>query len=258
MCLLGFALDSHPRYRLVLAANRDENYLRPTATARFWDDVPQILAGRDLQAGGTWLGVSRNGRLAALTNFYGPDEYFADELSRGALIPEFLSGDVSPDNFLELLMQNGDRYNGFGLVFGDLNGLSFYSNRGPAFHSLPAGIYGLSNHLLDTHWPKVAAIKEGIHQAITSSDFIDPDAVFGLLTDRSRHLDHLLPDTGVGIERERALASIFVTLEEFGTRCSTVVLIDHENRISFLERSYDAGQRNLGTVEFHFDLDWNV
>jgi uncharacterized protein with NRDE domain len=253
MCLLSFAIDRHPRYRLVLAANRDENYTRPAAPACYWDDAPQILAGRDLEAGGTWLGVSRNGRLAALTNYYGPDEYAADKFSRGGLIPDFLSGGLSPDGFLEKLRQSGEHYNGFGLVFGDSDRLNFYSNRGPSVHGLTAGVYALSNHHLDTHWPKVVAIKQGL-QRIVSTNHIDPETVFSLLSDRTRHPDHLLPDTAVGIERERALSSIFVTLEEFGTRCSTVVLIDRENRLTFLERSYDARQKNLGTVESQFRL----
>jgi uncharacterized protein with NRDE domain len=253
MCLLAFAIDSHPRYRLVLAANRDENYVRPTAAARFWDDDPRILAGRDLEAGGTWLGVAGNGRLAALTNYYGPDEYAADKLSRGWLITDFLKSDLSPAGYLEQLRRTGDRYNGFGLVFGDNTGFNYYTNRGPSIPGLSAGVYGLSNHLLDTHWPKVNAVKAGLHQLIVNTDDIDPENLFILLSDRTRYPDQLLPDTGVGIERERSLSSIFVTLEEFGTRCSTVILIDRDNRMTFLERSFDAHQNTTGTVEFHLD-----
>jgi uncharacterized protein with NRDE domain len=254
MCLLSFAIDVHPRYRLVLAANRDENFVRPTAPARFWDDDPQILAGRDLEAGGSWLGVSRDGRLAALTNYYGPDEYAPDKLSRGGLIPDFLRGDLSPYGYLEQLQRTGDSYNGFGLVFGDTTGFNYYTNRGPSICGLSAGVRGLSNHLLDTHWPKVASVKERVRHIITNSEFIDPEDLFSLLSNRTRYPDHLLPDTGVGIERERLLSSIFVTLDEFGTRCSTVILIDRENRLTFLERSFDAQQKNIGTAEFQFNL----
>jgi uncharacterized protein with NRDE domain len=254
MCLLAFALDSHSRYRLVLAANRDENYIRPTASARFWSDAPDLLAGRDLEAGGTWLGVSRGGRLAALTNYYGPGEYAADKLSRGELIPDFLSGGLSPDDYLDILRRTGEQYNGFGLVFGDCDRLNFFSNRGTSVHGLISGIYGLSNHLLDSGWPKVSAIKQGLKR-ILSEDIIDTEALFSLLHDRTRYPDELLPDTGVGIMRERALSSIFVALEEFGTRCSTVILVDRENRLTFLERSFNARQKNIGTVEFQFNLD---
>jgi uncharacterized protein with NRDE domain len=253
MCLLAFAIDSHPRYRLVLAANRDENFVRPTAAARFWDDAPEILAGRDLEAGGTWLGVARNGRLAALTNYYGPDEYAVDKLSRGWLITDFLKSDLSPVGYLEHLRRTGDRYNGFGLVFGDSTGFNYYTNRGPSICGLSAGVYGLSNHLLDTHWPKVNAVKAGLQKLIVNTDAIDPENLFNLLSDRTRYPDQLLPDTGVGIERERSLSSIFVTLAEFGTRCSTVILIDRDNRMTFLERSFDAHQNTTETVEFHLD-----
>ncbi|SRR6266568_833950 len=254
MCLLSFAIDSHPRYRLVLAANRDENFVRPTEAARFWDSTPQILAGRDVEAGGTWLGVSRNGRLAALTNYYGPDEYAQDKLSRGWLIKDFLSGDLSPDGYLEYLHRTGDRYNGFGLVFGDSAGLNYYTNRGPAISGLTAGVHGLSNHLLDTRWPKVVTIKSGLQRVIANADVIDPEDLFILLSDRTRYHDSLLPDTGVGIGRERSLSSIFVTRDEFGTRCSTVILVDSDNRMYFLERSFDAHQNVTGTVKYKLDL----
>lgn len=254
MCLLSFAIDSHPHYCLVLAANRDENFVRPTAPARFWDDVPQILAGRDLEAGGTWLGVSRNGRLAALTNYYGSDEYAPDKLSRGQLITDFLRGNFSADDYGEHLRRTGDYYNGFGLVFCDGSRFHYFTNRGPSLFDIPAGVHGLSNHLLDTHWPKVIAVKSGLHHIISNDRIIDPEELFTLLSDRTRYVDEQLPDTGVGIERERTLSSIFVSRPEFGTRCSTVILIDRTNRMTFLERSFDAQQNSTGTVEFYLDL----
>ncbi len=255
MCLLSFAIDSHPRYRLVLAANRDENFVRPTAAAHFWEDTPEILAGRDLEAGGTWLGVSRKGRLAALTNYYGPNEYAPDKLSRGWLIKDFLNGDLSPNGYLKHLHQTGYNYNGFGIVFGDTTGLNYYTNRGQSVCGISAAVHGLSNHLLDTHWPKVINIKSGLQRIIENSDAIDPEDLFTLLSERTRYPDLLLPDTSVGIERERSLSSIFVSREEFGTRCSTVILVDRDNRMTFLERSFDANQNNTGTVEFNLAPD---
>lgn len=254
MCLLSFAINCHPRYRLVLAANRDEQFARPTAAARFWDDAPQILAGRDLEAGGTWLGVSGNGRLAALTNYYGPDEYAPDKLTRGWLIRDFLAGDQSPEGYFEHLKLTGDRYNGFGLVFGDSTGLTYYTNRGPSVRAISSGVHGLSNHLLDTHWPKVVTIKSGLRHVIATADIIDPEELFSLLSDRTIYPDQALSDTAVGAERDRTLSSIFVSREEFGTRCSTIILIDRDNRMTFLERSFDAHQNTTGTVEFHIDL----
>jgi len=255
MCLLSFAIESHPRYRLILAANRDENYVRPSAPARFWEDEPQILGGRDLEAGGTWLGVTRSGRLAALTNYYGPDEYAADKLSRGRLITDFLCGELSADGYLEHLQQTGEYYNGFGLVFYDKSGFHYFTNRGPSVPGISPGVHGLSNYLLDSHWPKVITVKKGLQAIIEKSDDINPEDLFTLLSNRTRYPDHLLPDTGVGIERERTLSSIFVSRKEFGTRCSTVVLIGHDNSMTFLERSYDSQQRITGTVKFHLDLN---
>jgi len=255
MCLLAFAIDSHLRYRLVLAANRDEYFVRPTATAGFWPDDRRILAGRDLKAGGTWLGVARNGRLAALTNYYGPDEYATDKLSRGRLITDFLTSDTAPEAYLERLHDQGEPYNGYGLVFGDSSGLHFATNRGDSLYALPAGAHGLSNHLINTHWPKVVSLKAGLRRILAHSDIIDPEELFALLSDRTRYPDHLLPATGVGVDRERCLSSIFVTLPEFGTRCSTVILIDRDNRMTFVERSFDARRNVTGTVEFHLDLD---
>jgi len=254
MCLLSFAIDTHPHYRLVLAANRDEFFRRPTASARFWDDAPQILAGRDLEAGGTWLGVAGNGRLAALTNYFGLNEHAPGKPSRGALVADFLKGDLSPEGYLEHLRRIGDQYNGFGLIFGDSTGFNYYTNRGPSVHGIPAGVHGLGNHLLDTNWPKVVAIKAGLQRIIENSDIIDTEDLFNLLTDRTRYPDHTLPDTGAGIELERSLSSIFVTRDDFGTRCSTVILIDRNNRMTFLERSFDEQGNSTGTVEYHLNL----
>ncbi len=254
MCLLSFAIDSHPLYRLVLAANRDENFIRPTAPAHFWKDAPQVLAGRDLEAGGTWLGVSRDGRLAALTNYYGPDEYAPDKLSRGRLVTEFLLGCISADEYLEDLHRTGGVYNGFGLVFSDTATLHYYTNRGASVPGIAAGVHGLSNHLLDTRWPKVVSIKSGLKKVVDNGDVINPEELFTLLSDRNRYPDHALPDTGVGIDRERSLSSIFVSREGFGTRCSTVILVGRDNRMTFLERSFDADQAITGTVEYQLDV----
>jgi len=255
MCLLAFAIDSHPRYRLVLAANRDEKFVRPTAPAGFWPDDRRILAGRDLEAGGTWLGVSQNGRLAALTNYYAPAEYATGKPSRGRLVADFLTSDTAPEAYLERIHNQGERYNGYGLVFGDSSGLHFATNRGDSLYALPAGAHGLSNHLINTPWPKVVSLKAGLQRVLAHSDIIDPEELFTLLSDRTRYPEYLLPDTGVGIDRERRLSSIFVTLPEFGTRCSTVILIDRDHRMTFVERSFDARRNITGTVEFQLSMN---
>jgi uncharacterized protein with NRDE domain len=191
--------------------------------------------------------------LAALTNYYGPNEYVRGKLSRGWLISGFLNRNLTSYEYLQLLRNTGDRYNGFSLVFGDDMGLSYYSNRGEPLARISRGVHGLSNHLLDTPWPKVSAAKAGLRR-ILGDDVIDPEKIFKLLSDPTRYPEHLLPDTGVDMERERALSPVFVSLSEFGTRCSTVILVDRENRMTFIERSFDSRQRTTGDVRYSLAL----
>ena len=190
-----------------------------------------------------------------MTNYYGPDEYAPDKLSRGWLITDFFKGDLSAEAYLDHLHKSGERYNGFGLVFGDSAALHYYTNRGASVPGIAAGLHGLSNHLLDTHWPKIVSIKSGLKKIVGNEKAIDPEDLFTLLSDRTRYPDHALPDTGVGIDRERSLSSIFVSREGFGTRCSTVILVGRDNRMTFLERSYDADQAITGTVEYQLDVN---
>lgn len=239
MCLIAFALDCHPNYRLVLAANRDEFYARPTRPAGYWPDNPSILAGRDLQSGGTWLGVTTTGRLAAVTNYRELDRQLPNPRSRGLLAADFLAGDMPPAEFLEFLKTSGQRYKGFNLLFGDRSGLFCYSNRNGAENVVSPGIHGLSNHLLDTPWPKVTSAKARL-AALLGKDAEDPEQYFAALADRTPFPDDTLPDTGVGIDRERLLSSIFVTSETYGTRFTTLVFIDRGNNVRFLERSHDS------------------
>lgn len=253
MCLIVFALESHPKYRLVLAANRDEYFERPTLPAGYWPEKPATLAGRDLQFGGTWLGVTTTGRLAALTNYRDQKWQVPNPLSRGMLVAEFLTGEAPPAEFLEYLKNSGERYQGFNLLFGDLSRLFYYSNRSETENVVSPGIHGLSNHLLDTPWPKVSAAKEKL-ESLLRRDTEDPEEYFALLADQTPYPDAALPDTGVGIKQERFLSSIFVAGSTYGTRFSTLLFIDRENRLRFIERSHNIQGASDATSEFRFRL----
>ncbi|HYS44625.1 MAG TPA: NRDE family protein [Geobacteraceae bacterium] len=251
MCLIVFALDCHPRYRLVLAANRDEYFSRPTTPAAFWADAPQVLAGRDLLAGGTWLGVTRERRLAAVTYYREPSLPVHQLPSRGRLAADFLAGTMTPEAYLERIRREGGRYGGFNLLFGDDSGLFYHTNRGDPSARVTAGVHGLSNGLLDTPWPKVIAGKARLARLLRE-ETVATDPLFALLADRDRYPDPLLPDTGFGIERERHLSPIFIAGSDYGTRSSTVVLIDRDNRLAFLERTWNERQEAAGTAAFNF------
>jgi uncharacterized protein with NRDE domain len=254
MCLIVFALDCHPVFRLVIAANRDEYHRRPTAPAAYWSDAPDLLAGRDLEAGGTWLGVTRGGRIAALTYYREPVEPVHHLPSRGRLVAAFLAGSETPEHYRELLQKEESRYSGFNLLFGDHRGLFYHTNRGDDSFRIEAGIHGLSNGLLDTPWPKVIAARE--HMAhLLGDDSIDQEALFALLADRSSYPDPLLPDTGFGIERERHLSPIFIAGKEYGTRSSTLVLVDRDNHLTFRERTWNDRQEPAGEFTFSFRID---
>jgi uncharacterized protein with NRDE domain len=249
VCLIVFALDRHPRYRLVLAANRDEYFNRPTAPAAFWTDAPQVLAGRDLEAGGTWLGVTRDGRLAALTYFREPVVPVHRLPSRGKLAADFLAGSMTPEEYLDTLRREEGQYGGFNILFGNARGLYYHTNRGDVSVNVAAGCHGLSNGLLDTPWPKVAAARERLG-CVLQNDSLEAEALFALLADRTPYPDPLLPDTGIGIERERHLSPIFIAGSDYGTRSTSIVLIDRDNRLTFRERTWNERQEVVGEISF--------
>lgn len=253
MCLLVFAWMKHPRYRLIVAANRDEFHERPAAPLAWWSDGAPLLAGRDLQAGGAWMGVTRNGRFCAVTNFRdrqaGPAP---DAPSRGTLVPGFLATGAEPIEFAENLRASAARFAGFNLVAGGLQSLCYYSNRaGAAPRQLDPGIYGLANHELDSPWPKLVRARTRLAAEI---DGRDPGiaALFDLLADREPADDLALPDTGLPLEMERAMSSPFVLHPRYGTRCSTVLLAGHDGRTVAAERRFDAAGRLTGATRIEF------
>jgi len=247
MCLLLLAYQVHPRYPLLLAANRDEFYDRPTAGAAYWEDSPQIFGGRDLVHGGTWLGITRGGRFAALTNYREPLAARKDAPSRGGLVSGFLTSDKGAEAYLERLRQEAADYNGFNLLLGDPEGLYCFSNKSDQVVRLAPGIHGMSNHLLDTPWPKVVRGRDALARLVTGGDF-SREELFAILADRTRPPDELLPDTGVGLELERLLSSIFIASGRYGTRSSTLLLIDAHGELTFVERSFKGGEAHDAEV----------
>ncbi|NNE69886.1 MAG: NRDE family protein [Rhodothermales bacterium] len=246
MCLILFAVNEHPEYPLVLAANRDEFLQRPTAPAGWWNDNHGTLGGRDLKAGGTWLGITRSGRLAAVTNVREPGVTVEDARSRGELVTAVLHADRSPEALIPDL--DGRAYNGFNLMSYQDGVVVHGTNRGdvgaalPAVNRVASGIHGLSNATLDTPWPKVVEGRIRLSEALRKLEpgRIDWQPFLDLLAASDPAPDSRLPQTGVPLELERALSSSFIRTGGYGTRCSTVVLISADGTCHFLERSYPS------------------
>jgi uncharacterized protein with NRDE domain len=240
MCVIFLALDQHPDHLVLLLANRDEFYERPTAPARYWEDSPEILAGRDLVAGGTWLGVTRGGRFAAVTN-YRDSLAPKGNVSRGSLVAEFLKSDQPAAEYAEEVLARSDDLSGFNLFVGepakDSFDVRYVSNRTDHVLKLESGVYGLSNHLLDTAWPKVTLGKSRFAQLL-AQPHITHEQALDLLTDSTLAVDAELPDTGIGYEREKALSPIFIKTPSYGTRSSTFLSIGPDMKMDFEERIF--------------------
>ena len=254
MCLILFASKVHPRYSLVLAANRDESYARPTAPAAFWKDDARIYGGRDLAQGGTWLGINLDGAFAAVTNYRSAGAGKTSSRSRGDLVANFLRGRQSPRDYLAHVRREADEYNGFNLLAGDLSELRWMSNRSDADTNVSAGVHGLSNHLLNTAWPKVERGKQRLRELLDHEEKPLIDGLFEMLAERTIAGDDALPQTGVGLARERVLSPAFIVSPSYGTRCSTVVLVDYNGTVTFAERSFGEGGVFLGATSASFAL----
>lgn len=247
MCLILFAYKVHPQYPLIVAANRDEEYKRKTAPAHFWEDHPNILAGRDLEKMGTWMGVTKEGRFSALTNYRDFSESTEGKRSRGELVVQALTDSRHPETFIKMLDDRRDLYPGYNLLIGDADRLYYYSNRSRERLSLKPGIYGLSNHLLDTPWPKVEKGKKGLEQALHLPVEKMIPQLFHILSDAEPFPDEKLPDTGIPFELERALSPLYIQMDGYGTRSSTVLLIS-DREVTFIEKGET-------TKEFQFAID---
>jgi len=243
MCLISFALDHHPRYSLVLTANRDEFLDRETEPASFWRDAPHLLAGRDRLAGGTWLGVTLGGKVAAVTNYRDPRIQVTDPPSRGILVADYLRDEsMTPGDLYAHLLSRGDAYDGFNLIYGTVSELHYFTNRGGSSGPITPGIHALSNHLLDTRWPKLVEAKNRL-EAILQQDKPEVSELFQAMADPAPFADELLPDTGIGPEFERFLSPIFIKGERYATRSTSVILVSRSGEVTFCELNHDTPGR---------------
>lgn len=255
MCLIIFAFRSHREYPLIIAANRDEFYDRPTAEASFWEDAPEVLGGRDLKEGGTWMGIERRGRLAAVTNYRDPRFMKNAAPSRGRLVSSFLTSEEEPVSFLRRVSEGAAGYSGFTLLLGSPEGLWCYSNAGGGITPVQPGIRGLSNHFMDTPWPKVERGKQMMTKLLDETDRPSPEMILDILEDAHHPPDHRLPHTGVGIELERMLSPLFITSPFYGTCSSTVLLVNREREVLFVEKDQRPGPSKRAVSRFAFRLD---
>lgn len=252
MCLILVAWQVHAHYPIVVAANRDEFHRRPTAAAHWWADRPQLLAGRDLEAHGTWLGITRDGQIAALTNFRAPDQVKRDAPSRGRLVVEMLASHAPMPLRMAQLHELSPQYSGFNLLCTDGRQLAVFESGPATGRMLAPGIYGLSNHLLDTPWPKVQRAKSRLAGALNAMS--DDGTLLDLLRDERVVADDELPRTGVSLEWERLLSSAFIRGADYGTRSSTIIRVDREGNVDFNEWSWQADGSPGSQVSYQFKV----
>lgn len=258
MCVILLALDSHPRYRWIVAANRDELYARPSLPSHFWEDAPQVLAGRDLRAGGSWMGVTRTGRFAALTNVREIADPPPSGRSRGELVGGFLMGSEPAEAYVGRVSAERGEFAGFNLLVGDGSGLWYLTNRGAdavaAGRALPPGVYGLSNASLDDPWPKVEEGRQRLADLLHAPK-IGSEALLAILSSREPAPDDRLPDTGVGSDLERILSPLFIAGADYGTRASTVMMLDRAGELRWTERLHGPGSPPAETRAHRFRVD---
>lgn len=257
MCLLIVAHQSDPRYPLVIAANRDEFHARATATAGFWPEQPDLMAGRDLEQGGTWMGITRQGRFAAVTNYRDPSRTAPAPRSRGELPLNYLSGTLDPASYLHQVARGAAQYAGFNLLVGSPDSLWYLSNSRRPNDSHPRrlepGIYGLSNARLDTPWPKVVQGRERLRELLRQPT-LDHDALAGTVSDR-RHADsETLASIDMHSEMEQLLSAQFIITERYGTRSTTTLWIDRHGGVNWRELSFDPSGELTTVQEATFDL----
>jgi uncharacterized protein with NRDE domain len=253
MCLILIASNVHPDYKLIVAANRDEFYNRPTQQAKYWEEFPSLLAGKDLSAGGTWMGITKQGKFCAITNYRDLRNLKQNAPSRGDLVLSYLTSEINSANFVDELQTKGNEYNGFNLLFGDVDSLTYFSNQSDETQILSPGIYGLSNHFIDTPWFKNTRSKQ-MFESIISNKLLAEEELITMLQDSIEAPEDQLPDTGVGKEWEKILSPIFIHSEKYGTRCSTMITVSNENEVTFTEVSYNALGYETERNSFEFIL----
>lgn len=254
MCLIALAIDSHPIYSLVLVANRDEFRARETEPAGFWSDAPHVLAGRDRLAGGTWIGVTTSGKLAAVTNYRDIRRQVLDPPSRGLLVADYLREPaLNPSALKQQLTKDGHLYDGFNLLYGSCSELHYFTNRGGSSGPVQPGIHALSNHLIDTGWPKVVTARERLSRIMQQSE-INCKVLVHSLSDPAPYAAELLPDTGIGPERERFLSPLFIQGDAYCTRSTTVILVRRDGEVTFMEQEYDTPDSPKQLFSFQIKL----
>ena len=254
MCILFLAVQQHPEYPLVIAANRDEFFDRETRVSSFWADQENMLAGRDMRAGGTWMGVTRNGRIAALTNIRDPQRIDPDAQSRGKLVTDFLISDVDDSEYTTQLKETKTAFNGYNLLFGEWHSLRVYNNHLDRVDTLEKGFHGLSNAFINSPWPKINRGVNNLQQCIKDSQTLSTETLFALLQDTTQAAPELLPDTGVPMEWEQRLSSIFIPGQDYGTRCSTLLFINKDKQVEWHERTYNNQGETTDQQSFQFTL----
>jgi len=247
MCLIVFSYKDHPGYPFILATNRDEFYDRPTEPAHVWNTTPKMLAGKDKKAGGTWLGISETGRFAALTNYRQMDDIKEDTTSRGIIVKDFLLSDNKPREFLADLQEKGDRFNGFNLIAGTFDHLFYMSNRMEGIFKMNPGNHALSNAFLNTPWPKTEQSLKNFNQILDNGK-PDEKQIFEMLLNDQRYPIEKLPDTGLPKDVEKAVSSVFIKTESYGTRSSTIVTVDKNYKVRFTEKSYVPGSAETDKI----------
>jgi uncharacterized protein with NRDE domain len=257
MCLILFAINSHPRYKFVLAANRDEFFNRPTLFAGRWEEDSRIIGGRDVSSNGTWLGITENSRFVAITNYRNPHREKDKAKSRGLLSKDFLLSTSKVKHFTNSISLERNLYNGFNILLtkDGFKSITHYSNISNEDKTITSGIHGLSNAFLDTSWPKVEFGKQNLHQ-ILSSPTIDPLDLIKLLKNQSTAPDDLLPDTGISFDLEKKLSPVFISMNGYGTRCSTAILVDQNDQVRFLEVSYNENAEVINSTELVMQLKY--
>jgi uncharacterized protein with NRDE domain len=253
MCLIVFAYKVHPKYKFIFAANRDEFYDRPTEQVDYWKDHPELLAGKDVQAGGTWMGITKQGRFAAVTNYRDLKKIKEDAPSRGMLTLDFLNENISAEKYYENIKLSLQDYNGFNLILGGVDELFYFSTHIHGFKKLDPGIYGLSNATLNTDWPKVKKSKD-VLSVLLKNDEIHPWELLSILNDTMQAKEADLPDTGVGMEWEKTLSSIFIQSPKYGTRCSTALVVDLDNNFRLAEKTFFGHQGAFSNKDFSFTI----
>ncbi|HMV44500.1 MAG TPA: NRDE family protein [Leptospiraceae bacterium] len=238
MCILFIAINEHKNFPLIILANRDEFQNRPTRSAQFWEDHPNLLAGRDEQDKGTWLGITKEKRISALTNYRNIPLHKEGRISRGLLVRDFLISNKTAEEYLEILESSKENYNPYNILLGNPTELYVYNNVSNQRQKLEKGFHGLSNAFLNSPWPKLSRGIEHLKKAVLTNQ-LEKDYLFSLMQDETKATDDLLPDTGVGLDKERFLSSIFLKSEVYGTRSTAILLFDRQNTVSFYEKTYN-------------------